>query len=48
MEIGEDRLAVHSPGNIKVPSNFFNLVLSVAELIDAGPFLLLKMKTSTK
>jgi hypothetical protein len=35
LEIGEGRLAVHSSGNIKLPSDFFNLVLSVTELIDA-------------
>jgi hypothetical protein len=35
LEIGEGRLAVHSSGNIKLPPNFFNLVSSVAELIDA-------------
>jgi ATP-dependent DNA helicase PIF1 len=35
LEIGEGRLAVHSSGNIKLPSDFFSLVSSVAELIDA-------------
>jgi hypothetical protein len=35
LEIGEGRLAVHSSGNNKLPSDFFNLMSSVAELIDA-------------
>jgi hypothetical protein len=35
LEIGEGRLVVHSSGNIKLPSDFFNLVSSVAELMEA-------------
>jgi hypothetical protein len=34
LEIGEGILAVHSSGNIKLPSDFCNLASSVAELID--------------
>jgi hypothetical protein len=35
LEIGDGILAVQSSGNIKLPSDFFNLVSSVAELMDA-------------
>jgi hypothetical protein len=35
LEIGEGRLSVQSSSSIKLPSDFFSLVSSVAELIDA-------------
>lgn len=35
LEIGEGRRAVKSSGKIKLPPDFFNLVTSVAELVDA-------------